>query len=94
MGHKIDLPGNEAAGGRGSSLWGNLQTVEWDRRQPAVGRQRPAQPGRCGRRWSCRCAAAQRQAPPRNAATKATQECIAGFGAFSTQAAVATASCS
>ena len=33
MGHKIDLPGNVAAGGRGSShVWGNLQTVEWDRR--------------------------------------------------------------
>jgi hypothetical protein len=47
-----------------------------------------AEGGRAG------AAAAQRQAPPRNAATKATQECIAGFGAFSTQAAVATASCS
>ena len=33
MGHKIDLPGDSAAGGRGSShVWGNLQTVEWDRR--------------------------------------------------------------
>ena len=33
MGHKIDLPGDTAAGGRGSShVWGNLQTVEWDRR--------------------------------------------------------------
>jgi gamma-glutamyltranspeptidase/glutathione hydrolase len=33
MGHKIDLPGNSAAGGRGSShVWGNLQTVEWNRR--------------------------------------------------------------
>ncbi len=33
MGHKIDLPGNTAAGGRGSShVWGNLQTVEWNRR--------------------------------------------------------------
>ena len=32
MGHKIDLPGDSAAGGRGSShVWGNLQTVEWDR---------------------------------------------------------------
>ncbi|NIJ69701.1 gamma-glutamyltransferase [Xanthomonas sp. 60] len=32
MGHTIDLPGNVAAGGRGSShVWGNLQTVEWDR---------------------------------------------------------------
>ncbi len=33
MGHKIDLPGDSAAGGRGSShVWGNLQTVEWNRR--------------------------------------------------------------
>jgi len=33
MGHTIDLPGDQAAGGRGSShVWGNLQTVEWDRR--------------------------------------------------------------
>lgn len=33
MGHRIDLPGDSAAGGRGSShVWGNLQTVEWDRR--------------------------------------------------------------
>ena len=33
MGHKVKLPGNEAAGGRGSShVWGNLQTVEWDKR--------------------------------------------------------------
>ncbi|WP_312680929.1 gamma-glutamyltransferase [Stenotrophomonas chelatiphaga] len=33
MGHKIDLPGDSAEGGRGSShVWGNLQTVEWDRR--------------------------------------------------------------
>ncbi|KAG1404539.1 hypothetical protein G6F59_012633 [Rhizopus arrhizus] len=33
MGHRIDLPGNVAAGGRGSShVWGNLQTVEWDRK--------------------------------------------------------------
>ncbi|HVL08916.1 MAG TPA: gamma-glutamyltransferase, partial [Burkholderiaceae bacterium] len=33
MGHKIDLPGEVAAGGRGSShVWGNLQTVEWDRK--------------------------------------------------------------
>lgn len=33
MGHKVDLPGDTAAGGRGSShVWGNLQTVEWDRR--------------------------------------------------------------
>ncbi|MGE8282026.1 MAG: gamma-glutamyltransferase [Stenotrophomonas sp.] len=32
MGHKIDLPGDAAAGGRGSShVWGNLQTVEWNR---------------------------------------------------------------
>lgn len=33
MGHRLDLPGDSAAGGRGSShVWGNLQTVEWDRR--------------------------------------------------------------
>jgi len=33
MGHSIDLPGDSAEGGRGSShVWGNLQTVEWDRR--------------------------------------------------------------
>ncbi|WP_240124895.1 gamma-glutamyltransferase [Thermomonas alba] len=33
MGHRIELPPDEAAGGRGSShVWGNLQTVEWDRR--------------------------------------------------------------
>jgi len=33
MGHKIELPGDSADGGRGSShVWGNLQTVEWDRR--------------------------------------------------------------
>ncbi|WP_305804585.1 gamma-glutamyltransferase [Stenotrophomonas sp. YIM B06876] len=33
MGHRIDLPGDSASGGRGSShVWGNLQTVEWDRR--------------------------------------------------------------
>ena len=33
MGHTLDLPGDEAEGGRGSShVWGNLQTVEWDLR--------------------------------------------------------------
>lgn len=32
MGHQVDLPGDEASGGRGSShVWGNLQTVAWDR---------------------------------------------------------------
>ena len=32
MGHALKLPGDEAEGGRGSShVWGNLQTVEWDR---------------------------------------------------------------
>nr|WP_295382798.1 gamma-glutamyltransferase [Pseudoxanthomonas sp.] len=32
MGHQVDLPGDTAAGGRGSShVWGNLQTVLWDR---------------------------------------------------------------
>jgi len=33
MGHPLKLPGDTAAGGRGSShVWGNLQTVEWDKR--------------------------------------------------------------
>jgi gamma-glutamyltranspeptidase/glutathione hydrolase len=33
MGHKLKLPGETAAGGRGSShVWGNLQTVEWDKK--------------------------------------------------------------
>ena len=33
MGHTVDLPGDTAAGGRGSShVWGNLQTVLWDRK--------------------------------------------------------------
>ncbi len=33
MGHQVDLPGDTAAGGRGSShVWGNLQTVLWDRK--------------------------------------------------------------
>ncbi|MCL1633076.1 gamma-glutamyltransferase [Luteimonas sp. SX5] len=33
MGHGLDLPADEAAGGRGSShVWGNLQTVLWDRK--------------------------------------------------------------
>lgn len=33
MGHRLKLPGDTAAGGRGSShVWGNLQTVEWDKR--------------------------------------------------------------
>ncbi|WP_254775232.1 gamma-glutamyltransferase [Pseudoxanthomonas sp. GM95] len=33
MGHKLKLPGNTAEGGRGSShVWGNLQTVEWDKK--------------------------------------------------------------
>ncbi|MET1163168.1 MAG: gamma-glutamyltransferase, partial [Pseudoxanthomonas sp.] len=32
MGHEVDLPGESATGGRGSShVWGNLQTVMWDR---------------------------------------------------------------
>ncbi|MFT4178960.1 MAG: gamma-glutamyltransferase [Thermomonas sp.] len=32
LGHKLELPPDEAEGGRGSShVWGNLQTVEWDR---------------------------------------------------------------
>lgn len=33
MGHTLELPPDEAEGGRGSShVWGNLETVEWDRR--------------------------------------------------------------
>jgi gamma-glutamyltranspeptidase/glutathione hydrolase len=33
MGHTLELPPAEAEGGRGSShVWGNLETVEWDRR--------------------------------------------------------------
>jgi gamma-glutamyltranspeptidase/glutathione hydrolase len=33
MGHALELPGDSAEGGRGSShVWGNLQTVEWDKR--------------------------------------------------------------
>ena len=33
LGHTLKLPGDEAAGGRGSShVWGNLQTVEWNLR--------------------------------------------------------------
>ena len=32
LGHELQLPGDEADGGRGSShVWGNLQTVEWRR---------------------------------------------------------------
>ena len=37
LGHKVELPPDEAEGGRGSShVWGNLQTVEWDRRGYAL----------------------------------------------------------
>ena len=37
MGHTLKLPGDEAAGGRGSShVWGNLQTVKWDRASNAL----------------------------------------------------------
>ena len=37
MGHAVELPPAEAKGGRGSSyVWGNLQTVEWDRRSNIV----------------------------------------------------------
>lgn len=33
MGHALEEPADEAEGGRGSShVWGNLQTVEWDRK--------------------------------------------------------------
>lgn len=32
LGHQVDLPGDTAAGGRGSShVWGNFQTVQWNR---------------------------------------------------------------
>ena len=38
LGHKVELPPDEAEGGRGSShVWGNLQTVEWDRRRNLLG---------------------------------------------------------
>ncbi len=34
MGHRVDLPGDTATAGRGSShVWGSLQTVMWDRRR-------------------------------------------------------------
>ncbi|MCC5068231.1 gamma-glutamyltransferase [Xanthomonas campestris] len=34
MGHALKLPGDTAEGGRGSShVWGNFQTVEWDKRR-------------------------------------------------------------
>ena len=37
LGHKVELPPDEAEGGRGSShVWGNLQKVEWDRRGNAL----------------------------------------------------------
>ena len=37
MGHALKLPGDTAEGGRGSShVWGNLQTVEWDKRSNAL----------------------------------------------------------
>ena len=37
LGHKVELPPDEAEGGRGSShVWGNLQTGEWDRRGNAL----------------------------------------------------------
>ncbi|TWI05019.1 gamma-glutamyltranspeptidase/glutathione hydrolase [Luteimonas cucumeris] len=33
MGHNLELPGDEAAGGRGSShVWGNMQTLLWNRK--------------------------------------------------------------
>lgn len=46
MGHTLDLPPDEAAGGRGSShVWGNLQTVEWDRgRNVLLGGSDPRNP--------------------------------------------------
>ena len=37
LGHQLDLPGDTAAGGRGSShVWGNLQTVGFDVRSGAL----------------------------------------------------------
>lgn len=37
LGHTLKLPGDEAAGGRGSShVWGNLQTVEWNLRDDTL----------------------------------------------------------
>ena len=37
LGHTVNLPGDRAAGGRGSShVWGNLQTVEWNRATGAL----------------------------------------------------------
>jgi gamma-glutamyltranspeptidase/glutathione hydrolase len=37
MGHDLGLPGEEAADGRGSShVWGNLQTVFWDKKANAL----------------------------------------------------------
>ena len=34
MGHQLKVRGNQAEGGRGSShVWGNLQTVEWNKRE-------------------------------------------------------------
>jgi len=37
LGHAVDLPGDRAAGGRGSShVWGNLQTIEWNRAQGSL----------------------------------------------------------
>lgn len=46
MGHTLDLPPDEAAGGRGSShVWGNMQTVEWDRvRNVLLGGSDPRNP--------------------------------------------------
>ncbi|AWV06751.1 gamma-glutamyltransferase [Marilutibacter maris] len=37
MGHTVNVPGEEVAGGRRSSdSWGNLQTVSWDRRSDTL----------------------------------------------------------
>ena len=46
MGHTLNLPPDEAAGGRGSShVWGNMQTVEWDRvRNVLLGGSDPRNP--------------------------------------------------
>jgi gamma-glutamyltranspeptidase/glutathione hydrolase len=32
MGHTVQVPGEEGGGRRSSDSWGNLNTVEWDRR--------------------------------------------------------------
>ncbi len=36
MGHKLNLPGDEVSGRASSHVWGNLQTVMWDRQANAL----------------------------------------------------------